>query len=67
MKYKFPLHVKRVDLPINESFSVKTGLHAFAKSIDSGQPARNAQTDLGRNFLLLANFMHIKGLYNRFA
>ena len=33
------------------------------KSIGPGQPAQFGQADLGRNFLLLAYFMHIKGLY----
>ena len=32
------------------------GLNAFAKSIDSCQPAQSAQADLGRNFSLSLNF-----------
>ena len=32
---------------------VKNGMDASAKSIDSGQPAQDAQADLGQNFLML--------------
>ena len=31
---------------------MKRGVSAFAKSIDSGQPAQSAQADLGRTFWL---------------
>ena len=33
-------------------FFVKTGVNAFAKTIDSRQPAQSAQADIGRNFSL---------------
>ena len=33
-----------------------------AKSIDPGQPAQSAQSDLGRNFSLLAKFLDVQGL-----
>ena len=36
-------------------------INASAKSIDPGQPAQSAQADLGRNFLILVNFLLIKG------
>ena len=49
-----PLHVDRVDLYINEPFSLKRELKASAKSIDAGQLAQSAQADLGRKSLLLA-------------
>ena len=62
-KNKFPLHVKPVDLSINEPFSMKKESNASSKSIDTDQPAQSAQADLGRNFLLLVNFLHIKELY----
>ena len=35
-------------MPLNVPCSVKRGLHASAKSIGSGQPARTAQADLSR-------------------
>ena len=50
-----------VDLHIYELFSVKKGLDASAKSIDSDQPAQSAQSDLGRNFSLSVIFQHVKG------
>ena len=34
---------------------------ALTKCIDSGQPAQSAQADLGRNILLIVNFLHIEG------
>ena len=36
-------------------------MHLEKKRFDPGQPARNAQADLNRNFLLslLAYFMHV--------
>ena len=40
---------------------MKRGLIASAKSIDPGQATQSAQPDLGRNFLLLINFLHIHG------
>ena len=49
-----------VDRHINETFSEKRGIEAYAKSIDPGQPAQSAQADLGRYFLILINFPHIK-------
>ena len=42
-----------VDLHMNDLLSVKSGRDASAKIIDSGQPAQDAQTDLGQNFLIL--------------
>ena len=35
------------------------------KSIDAGQPAQSAQADLGRNCLLLVDFLILKGVYGR--
>ena len=35
-----------------ELFYLKRGSNTFAKSIDPGQPARSAQADLNRIFLL---------------
>ena len=49
------------NLKINEACSVKRGLEAFAKSIDPCQPAQFAPADMGRNFSLQINFLHIKG------
>ena len=43
----------------NESWSMKKGLNAFAKSIDSCQ--QSAQADMGRNFSLSLNFLHVTG------
>ena len=40
---------------------VKRGFNASAKSIDPGQPAQNAQADLGRYFLPSVNCLYIKG------
>ena len=42
----------RVDLHINEPFSVKKGLNASTKCIDPGQPAQSTQADLDRHFLI---------------
>ena len=39
----------------------KKGLNAFAKSIDSRQPAQSAQADMDRNFSLPLMFVHVKG------
>ena len=36
---------------------------AFAKSIDSCQPAQSAQADMGRNFSLSVQFLHFKRLF----
>ena len=36
-------------------------VYAFAKSIDPCQPAQSAQADMGRNFSLCSNFLHVKG------
>ena len=36
----------------NEPYSVKRGLNAFAKSVDSCQPAQSAQANMNRNFSL---------------
>ena len=49
-----------VDLPINDPFSVKRVLNASTKSIHPDQPEWSAQTELGRKFLLLVDFSHIK-------
>ena len=40
--------------------SMKRGLNASAKGIDSGQPAQLAQADLGRDLSLSVNFRHSK-------
>ena len=53
------LYTKRLR-EIYESCSAKSGLNAFAKSIDSCQPAQSAQADMSRNFSLSFNFLHIK-------
>ena len=45
---------------INEPFSVKRVLDAAAKSFGSGQTSRMAQVDVGRNFLVKVNFLHVK-------
>ena len=37
-------------LYVYEPCPMERGLNAFAKSIDSGQPAQSAQADLSRNF-----------------
>ena len=57
MKNNFLLHA---DHHINESCSVKRGSSPCAKSIGPGQPARNAQVDLGQNVLLLVIFLYKK-------
>ena len=43
--------------------SVKKGLNAFANSIDPRQPAQSAQADVGRNFSISFNFLHVKGKF----
>ena len=43
---------------------MKRELNASAIGIDPGQPGQFAEADLGRNFLLLVNVLHIKGPYN---
>ena len=58
INYKTCRHTHR-----NEPFSAEKGHNASAKSIDPGQPAQSAQADLDRNFSLLANFLHIRGLF----
>ena len=50
----------------NKPFSVTregAGANVSAKTIDQGQPERPAQADLGRKFLPLVNFLHVKGPY----
>ena len=37
------------------------GAYISAKVIDSDQPARTAQADLSRKFLLTVNFLNAKG------
>ena len=37
------------------------GLNAYANSFGLGQPAQSAQTDLGPNFSLSANFLYVEG------
>ena len=51
-KKEFPFHVIHTALHIKEP-----------KCIGTGQPARTAQADLSRNFLLLVISLHIKGPY----
>ena len=53
--------VKNYVPPIYRCGGIKSGLNAFAKSIDSGQPAQSAPADMGLNFLVLVNFLHLKG------
>ena len=43
---------------------MKRGLNVFAKSIDPCQPALSAHADMGRNFSLSLNFLHVKGLFH---
>ena len=35
-------------------------LNASARSIDPGQSRQSTQADLGQNFLLLSNFLHVQ-------
>ena len=42
MKYKFPLHVKRIGILVNEKLYVKRELDASAKSIHPSQPAKSS-------------------------
>ena len=37
---------------VHESYSVKRGLNAFAKSVDPRQPAQSTKADKDRNFSL---------------
>ena len=53
------LDIKDHVIVLNEACSVKSGLHAYAKSIDPCQPAHSAQADMGRNFLL--PFLQVEG------
>ena len=39
----------------------KGGLVHLLNSFGPGQPAQSAQAELGQNFLLSVNFLHIKG------
>ena len=39
---------------------MKRWLNAFAKNIDSCQPAQSAQADMNGNFSLSLNFQHVK-------
>ena len=39
----------------------KRGLCAFAKDINTGQPAQTAQADLGQYFLPLVKFLNVQG------
>ena len=39
----------RVDVHMNDSFSVKMGFNAPARCINPGQPAQSSQADLLRN------------------
>ena len=45
--------------PLNVGI-VRERVNTSVKRIDSGQPAQSAQADLGRTYLLLVNFLHIK-------
>ena len=40
------------------------GLHVFAESFDTYQPAQSAQADMSRNFSLYLNFLLVKGQYS---
>ena len=40
---------------------VKRKLNASVKSFNPGQPEQSGQDDLGRNVLLLVNFVHVQG------
>ena len=51
------------DLHMNEQFYVKRGFNVSTKSIGPGQTAQSAQSDLGRNVLLLVSSLHVKGQY----
>ena len=61
MKNEFPLFGMYV---AHESFSLKKELYTPADSIDPGQPKRTVQAVLGRNLLLIVNFLYAKGLYH---
>ena len=50
--------------PLNRAWTVNRGLIDFAKSIDPCQPAQFAEADMGRNFSLSLNFLHIDGRLN---
>ena len=39
---------------------MKRGLYAFAKSIESCQPAKSAQADMGQNFSPSVHFLHFE-------
>ena len=45
------VNVAREGLHIHESFAVKRGLNASAKSVDSNQLTHSARTDPGRKVL----------------
>ena len=45
---------------INVTHQAKRDLMGIAKSINPGQPAQFTQSDHGRNFSLLADFLCIK-------
>ena len=46
------------DIDKDVSFSVKRGLYTSTKSIDPDEPAQFEQADLGKNLLLLVDFLH---------
>ena len=51
-----------VDIHINDSYPLKNVM-SNTKSIDPGPSAQFSQADLGQNFLLLIDFLHIEGPY----
>ena len=57
-EHKFPLHLMLVYM--NHAFYKGIIMH-LSKSIDPCQSALSAQADVGRDFLLLVSFLHVKG------
>ena len=61
------LAVYRNGLAVNDAMNyidyvIKRGfLMHLRKNIDPCQPAQSAQADMGRNFSLSINFLHVKG------
>ena len=63
-KYKVPALFRGgvfvdVNTIANVTRHAKRGLMGIAKCIDPGQPAQSAQSDHGRNFSLLPDFLRI--------
>ena len=57
----------RTFISTNKQCSLKRKLSISTKIIDSYLPARTAQADMSRCFLLLVNFIHIKRLLSHYA